>query len=166
MSLIQRCPYHFQGCPLRGGLHCTCLSDRQSHNAASQIPKKSVHLQGNTSRYGCSEGIVKPACGVVPTLHPDSIAVLAPSHRETWYNTEFVGTGADTRPPVPTNLPPIVLKPQVTRPGQERTGKTGIRNTTDSMPGSGASVRPKRAKRRMQFLKQPPTWLSEWTGPM
>ena len=144
-----------------------------SHYSASQVPKKNVHLQGNTSRYGCSEGIVKPACGVVPTLHPDSIAVLAPSHKETWYNTEFVGTGADVganaRPPVPTHLPPIVLKPQLSKPGQDRTGKTsktGFRNVADSMPGSGASTRPKRVNRRMQFLKQPPTWLSEWTGPM
>lgn len=101
-----------------------------SMRQAYQMPRQTPHLKGNITRYGCSVGIVKAACGVVPTLHPKS----TDDSYQTWYGTEY-GTrtrrGSRIPTPIPgplpthTRLPPIdtsTLKPQLTRAGVQHLG--------------------------------------------
>ena len=54
---------------------------------AYRVPKQSSNLKGNTTRYGCSVGIVRAACGVVPTL-ANRKPPLSSSY-QTWYSSEF-----------------------------------------------------------------------------
>ena len=108
-----------------------------------QVPRLTPHLQGNTSRYGCSSNYVKAACGVVPTLHP---IVNAPNY-QTWYANEFgVGTTGGKghrRPPTPIyrlSLPPILQKREFVACISARTARDKAGNR-ESSKGKSSSPR-------------------------
>ena len=50
-------------------------------------PRQTVNLKENTTRYGCGEGIVRAAKGIVPTL-TNAKSPLTASY-QTWYKSEF-----------------------------------------------------------------------------
>ena len=65
----------------------TKLELLSSSQIAYRAPRQSSNFRGNTTRYGCSVGIVRAAQGIVPTL-AHSKPPLNVSY-ETWYSSEF-----------------------------------------------------------------------------
>ncbi len=160
--------------PGKSALPQLAYSLASSMRHAYQTPRQSRNLKGNTTRYGCSVDIVRPACGVVPTLHTHSL----PAGYQTWYSTEFGGSrGAGTmteRPPslrpkapLPVRLPPIDGHKLKSRVMPVKGGERGNKNPSHSrrQRASGNTKVTGDAKTVM-YPQKAPIWLSEWTGPM
>lgn len=136
-----------------------------------QPPRLSSNLKGNTTRYGCSVDIVKPACGVVPMLHPHPL----PACYQTWYTNEFGGSrgrggraptprpGPRAKVPQPVCLPPINgHKPLSVASSSSKGSEAGSRS---SKRQGGRKVKTREGKQACSH-QAVPIWLSEWTGPM
>jgi len=109
-----------------------------SMRSSYQEPRKSTHLKGNTTRYGCSEKFVKRACGAVPTLQHST---LLPVSNQTSYTSEFGARGTPHLPPIHPSL--SSKSPQLV--------------AASTMPVKGKGIK---------FTNYPTTWVSGWSGPM
>ena len=52
-----------------------------------KVPVQNFNLKGNTTRYGCNEGIVKAAHGAIPTLDKQTLPPM--SKYKTLYASDF-----------------------------------------------------------------------------
>lgn len=129
------------------------------------MPRPTTSLRGNTTRYGCSVDIVRPACGVLPTLLPSCIGVPYETNYRVEFGPEDEEKGAEFQGQAlpELSLPPIDV---ATCPRAVQGGGPEREKARQARKRAPLQVERVRANFVDLGTHKLPTWLSQWCGPM